>query len=541
MILRREISKGVGELTDINLAFNECREIRSGLFRKIDPSLVNAMEAYCAVVRNIPNPMFVTDPKRNLVFLNKACLRFIGLTDASTVLGRKCWEVFQTDICKNNCPILECIQQKTCCQRNAVVKDSAGNPVNISVDASAILTEDGELIGAMEVIRDINQDIKFQETLKNEKEYANSIISGIRDPFFIVDKDLVVTYINEAAAGAVGYRIDEIIGKMKCGDVFKSNICKDSCAIKHAMQTGQSIEGVRVIIKNRQGQEIPILASAAALKDGEGNVIGGFELVRDISADVAIEEKVKEFSSHLLEASRNLAAAAEETTMTAEQMSKGIYSLAEDSGKVTEVAVQASQTAKDGGKAVVNTLQGMDSIFDIVKKVNDHLGDIEKHSVEMGEIISVIDDVAEQTNLLALNAAIEAARAGEHGKGFAVVADEVRKLAERSAQSSKEIANLIHSSQKSINLTGDTVQQAIGIVENVKVGADTAKHSLEDIVKGIDDVYERFSNISAATEEISASSEQVSSASVEVARSAEDLAQVAGGLNETAAMFGTRS
>ena len=529
-------------MTDINSAFNECRDVKNGLFTRVDPAVLNAMEAYCAVVHSVPNPMFVTDTERNLIFLNRACLEFIGLSDAREVIGKKCWDLFQADICEKECPLADCLKEKKAFSgRKAVVKDNEGQPVYISIDAAPVVNRNGELIGAMEVIRDISEERRFQETLKNEKEYANSIVKGIKDPFFIVDKDLVVTYINESAAGAVGYRVDEVVGKMKCRDVFNSDICRDNCAIKYAMRTGESIEGVRVMLKDRYGKEIPVVASAASLRDGEGNIIGGFELVRDITSDVAIEERVKEASMCLLESGRSLSAASEETSTTAEHMSQGTYSLAEEMGKAAELASDAGSMAQEGGQAVINTLQGMEAIFNIVTKVSDHLSEIEKHSVEMGEIISVIDEVAEQTNLLALNAAIEAARAGEHGKGFAVVADEVRKLAERSAHSSKKIADLIRSSQKSINVTGGTVQQAIDIVDNIKSGAGTAKKSLEDIVSGIDNVSERFGNISAATEEISASSEQVSSSSEEVARLARELAEVADSLNGAAAMFGHQS
>ncbi|HEX3031622.1 MAG TPA: methyl-accepting chemotaxis protein, partial [Bacillota bacterium] len=392
--------------------------------------------------------------------------------------------------------------------------------------------------GLLEVIRDISEDLRLQQQMQDEKEYANSIVTGITDPFFIVDQNMIVTYINDAAQQAVGYSSKEVVGKMSCKDVFKSNICESNCAIKYAMNTGRSIEGTRVTIHNRNGQPIPIVASAAALKDSAGNIIGGFELVRSIVTEVAIEEKIKAFSTELLESARNLAAASEETTATAEQMTTGTNALATDTSKVTELSTLAGKNARDGGQAVAKTLEGMDAVFDIVNQVSSHLSDIEKHSVKMSDIISVIDDVASQTNLLALNAAIEAARAGEHGKGFAVVADEVRKLAERSSQSSKEISELIYSSQKSINLTAETVQQAITIVENGKKGADTAKLSLEEIVRGIDNVYEYFGNIAAATEELAASSDQVSTASQEVSKLSVEMAHVAEGLDETAGMFG---
>ncbi|UTW69580.1 hypothetical protein KHA80_23095 [Anaerobacillus sp. HL2] len=105
--------------------------------------------------------------------------------------------------------------------------------------------------------------------------------------------------------------------------------------------------------------------------------------------------------------------------------------------------------AERGGRAIRETVSGM-------RDINKRITELSSKSVQIGEIIEVIDDIAEQTNLLALNAAIEAARAGEAGKGFAVVADEVRKLAERSGKATKEISELINSIQEN---TKDSVKQ----------------------------------------------------------------------------------
>ncbi len=512
--------------------------LKGNWWRKPDGKLVDALQAFGAVITNIPSPMFLTDPERNLVFVNDACLEFIGNPNPKTILGRKCWDVFQADICQTNCPIKECLETKgRCNDRRAIVKDKNNNSLYISVNASVFKSTDGQVLGAMEVIDDISEQVTLRHQARDEAEYANSIIGGITDPFFIVDKDLTVTYINEAAAGAVGYTVAEVTNKMKCRDVFKSDICATNCAIKNAMQTGQCIAGARVNLTHRQGSQIPVLASASPIRNAKGEIVGGFELVRDIS-NFAVEEQVKEFSERLVNSSQVLATTSEETTSTAEQMSRGIYGLAEDTAKVANLSTETGKLAEESGTAIMKTLQGMNNVFTAVKNVKESLGEIEQHSVKMGQIISVIDDVAEQTNLLALNAAIEAARAGEHGKGFAVVADEVRKLAERSAQSSKEIAELIFSSQKSIEKTGSIAEETIGAVNTIKVEAEDAQDSLKEIVNSIRAVNEHFSNISASTEEISASAEQVNAASENVATMADGLVQVANELNATAEKMG---
>ena len=165
---------------------------------------------------------------------------------------------------------------------------------------------------------------------------------------------------------------------------------------------------------------------------------------------------------------------------------------------------------KQGGKVVGETIEGMKRIADVVNKSAETVKELGKSSDQIGEIIGVIDDIADQTNLLALNAAIEAARAGEQGRGFAVVADEVRKLAERTTKATKEIAGMIKKIQS------DTT----GAVQSMEAGheggrardrlADKAGTSLTEIVGVSQKVTDMVTQIAAASEEQSSASEQIS-------------------------------
>jgi methyl-accepting chemotaxis protein len=159
---------------------------------------------------------------------------------------------------------------------------------------------------------------------------------------------------------------------------------------------------------------------------------------------------------------------------------------------------------------VQQTLEGMQAIAAVVNESATAITELGKRSDQIGEIIGVINDIADQTNLLALNAAIEAARAGEHGRGFAVVADEVRKLAERTTQATKEVADSIKAIQSE---TTGAVRKMNAGTEKVQAGVKLAEQAgsvLAGIVEGSGKVASMIQTIAAASEEQSAAAEQIS-------------------------------
>ncbi|MEM1212143.1 MAG: methyl-accepting chemotaxis protein [Planctomycetota bacterium] len=269
------------------------------------------------------------------------------------------------------------------------------------------------------------------------------------------------------------------------------------------------------------------------------------EVIRDVTAAA---HEVAGASGEIATSSEEIARGMGEQTMqvqqvssAVEEMSASIVEVARKSSDAAGSAEQSGNAATEGGVVVNDTIQGMHAISEAVTASAQSVEELGKRGEQIGEIIAVINDIADQTNLLALNAAIEAARAGEHGRGFAVVADEVRKLADRTTQATDEIGSSIQAIQTE---TTEAVGRMSTGTEQVTSGvakASAAGDSLKQIVGSAQDVAGMIRSIasaadeqSAASEEVARSIETISSVSQRTAEGGEKAAQAAGLLSQKA-------
>ncbi|WP_029896049.1 methyl-accepting chemotaxis protein [Desulfohalovibrio reitneri] len=227
----------------------------------------------------------------------------------------------------------------------------------------------------------------------------------------------------------------------------------------------------------------------------------------------------EELAAQIEQSSRGAESQAQRVTETAtamEEMNASVLEVAQNASKAAESADNARQKAQEGERIVERVIESIGQINHQAQGMKDSLGELGGQAQGIGQIMEVITDIADQTNLLALNAAIEAARAGEAGRGFAVVADEVRKLAEKTMSATKEVGQAVEAIQSGTRTNIESMDQAARVVVETNEMASQAGGALREILGIVESTADQVRSIATASEEQSASSEEINRSMTEV-------------------------
>jgi len=233
-----------------------------------------------------------------------------------------------------------------------------------------------------------------------------------------------------------------------------------------------------------------LLSTTERLEDpATGELLGYMTIFRDVTSDKLLSSSV-DMQEH---ASNDLSSAMD-------RLDSGIREIVTTTGRVSEEAQKTRTEGEAGRKTLDDLLSQVRESGEAMRALVDVVNGLNARSQEIGKVVEVIDDIASQTNLLALNAAIEAARAGEQGRGFAVVADEVRKLAERTIRATKEIGSTIRETQNDTTKTVTLIHGTLGKVEESQKKAEVVGTVFESIVDHASVLSNTLSSIAGVTE-----------------------------------------
>jgi methyl-accepting chemotaxis protein len=360
----------------------------------------------------------------------------------------------------------------------------------------------------------------------------NMVIDSIPSPVVMLNNNFRIEYMNDAARTVAG---SDFQGKT-CKQVFKfEDDGSEADALRTAMMTKRPAGNET---KARPGgKELDVRCTAIPMLDGVGGLAALLLLITDFTAIKVQQRNILQVASQASGISDRVAAASEELAAQVEEISRGAETqrsrmestasaMTEMNSTVLEVARSASRaseqsdltrsTADTGSDLVNQVVQAINQVNTVASTLQENMQALGTQAESIGGVMNVISDIADQTNLLALNAAIEAARAGEAGRGFAVVADEVRKLAEKTMSATQEVSASINAVQYSTRANLEAVNSAVNSIKTATDLADSSGEALKEIVEMATTSSSVVASIATAAEEQSATSEEINRALEEI-------------------------
>ncbi len=418
----------------------------------------------------------------------------------------------------------------------SVLKQLGADPQELSDVATRVTNGDYDINDGKEHIGVYRNIIMMVEKLKETLQFSQNVLSSMPIPVAVFGSNNKLKYANREMMGLleITKKMEDCIGETSGTFMYRQeNFNTATCKAIASKQTGR----LTLEYETHKGKHINVATIAQPLIDAHGDVTDVISVWQDITETVRQNKVIADSHQNMqniaaeLEQVATIASSASEqlsaqielsengaqdqadrvaTTATAlEEMNATVLEIARNAGTTSDSAASVRSEASAGSESMQECVKAMHEVKEESLKLQTEMGVLSEHAQAINEIMNVISDIADQTNLLALNAAIEAARAGEAGRGFAVVADEVRNLAEKTMTSTTDVGNAISAIQKSTADNTRLVVDAVEKIERVTEMVSGAGEALLGIVQLADTTADQVRAIATASEEQSATSEEI--------------------------------
>ena len=340
--------------------------------------------------------------------------------------------------------------------------------------------------------------------IKDAREAAQRISNGDMD-------------VNIIATGK-----DEITVLERCMSEMTANV-KKSLAISEEKTREAEQSAAKALEAVAEAERLTEEAHRAR---SEGMLSAAKHLEQVVTAITSISTEISGNIEQAEQGATTQAARTTEAATAVEQMNCTVIEVAKNASATADLSTSMRQRAAEGAEVVFQSVQAIGNVQKDALVLKDEMTKLAEHAGAISQIMGVISDIADQTNLLALNAAIEAARAGEAGRGFAVVADEVRKLAEKTMSSTSDVGNAIGAIQKSVDSSIRQVDVTAGNVESATTLSQKSGEALREIVGMVDQTVDQVRGIATSSEEQSAATESITQTVTQVSSIAAETATI---------------
>jgi len=524
-----ELSKNSNQLMDINTLLGKGV---SGVSKEADTRMVAADKSSMQINQDAQTKMFVATVSGLIAGVLLACFAILGLIKVLKELGVFAGAVASGDFSYQ-------IKNREKGEIGSMIEHMKLIPEVLT----KVMTQGRELANSIAIGKFRERfDVKefkggfadLTGCINSVGDAYTAVLDAMPTAIFSADGGCSLRFLNTSAQRVLG---SNAVGRA-CGDLFKTPACNArECFGRNALHSDRVCSGDTHAMPGTD--KIELAVNAVPLHNLAGKADGFMEIMTDVTEVREAQATMLQVAQEAMALADRVAAASEELSAQVEEVSRGaemqrervestatamnemnstVLEVARNAGHASEQSEETRKKAGAGAELVNKVVNSINGVNTVALGLQDNMKELGQQAESIGGVMNIISDIADQTNLLALNAAIEAARAGEAGRGFAVVADEVRKLAEKTMDATQEVGGNIHAIQHSARTNISEVSNAVQNIGEATELANASGQALHEIVDLASSNSSVVVSIAAAAEEQSATSEEINHSLEDVSR-----------------------